>query len=331
MSWLIDSPLPRPCVLSKPITSQPDTMSSSSSNCECAICYDAITVKTGSVTLGGCAHLYHFRCISSWFASQEVSTCPLCRKEMTELADFAPPAEGEQEDDEDDEDDDEDDDDYDDDDDEEFIRISRASIDDFLIAQGSSRSDGSIDTLAVAEGHSSEDTPTFDEEGYTIVARIEMDTLFQAAGSRLLTDAQWAVLVAEFPLPASLQEVGLESFASFAAEVAALRQEQEQQEQEQEQPTPIPTSPIPASASLPPLSITWHLQEGGRWMRQVLNPEEDTGVSATAVAWAEPLPVSAEVAAAAAAAAAESLQHAWHGFKERREAKARLLAGMRHV
>ena len=303
-------------------------MSSFSSDCECSICYDAITAETGTVKLGGCAHLYHFRCISSWFASQAVSTCPLCRKEMPELADFAPPAEGEEEED----DDEEDEDDEDEDEEEEFIRISRASIDDLLVAQGSRRSDGSIDTLAMAEGHSSEDTPTFDEEGYTIVARMEMDILFQVTGSRPLTDEQWEVLVAEFPLPMpppSLQEVGLESFAAAAASSAAAAASYAAEDEDEESVAPSP-SPTPS------LSITWHLQDGGRWVRQVLNPEEQTSVSVTTTGWAEPVPVSAEVAEQRAVAAAESLQEAWRCYKVRKEAKdamlvGRILMGMRSV
>lgn len=275
----------------------------SSSDCECSICCDDITVETGSVKLGGCAHSYHFRCITSWFASQEVSTCPLCRKEMTDLADFAPPAEDES----DDESYDEDDEDEEGEIDEEFIRISRASLDALVATHGG------------PHGCSEDEMPTFDNDGYTIICRFELDILLQITGGRFLNDDQWASMMEEFPMPAP---VASSAPAAEAEEADAAEEEAAEAE--------------PAPAALPPLSITWHLQEGGRWVRRILNPEEDTGVSATATGWKEPVLISAEVAEKRASEAAESLQEAWRSFKARKEAKdegngARILMGMRLV
>ena len=44
---------------------------------DCPICFDTITLATGSVILG-CSHRYHLKCIITW--SLESETCPCCRK-----------------------------------------------------------------------------------------------------------------------------------------------------------------------------------------------------------------------------------------------------------
>lgn len=44
---------------------------------ECPICFECISLSTGSVTLG-CSHRYHLKCITTW--SLESETCPCCRK-----------------------------------------------------------------------------------------------------------------------------------------------------------------------------------------------------------------------------------------------------------
>ena len=87
-------------------------------SCDCSICFDEITVKTGSTTLS-CGHTFHFGCIAKWFlnASEDgPSTCALCRKEMSELEDVKAYRAS---DDEDDDDDESDDDESDDDEEEE--------------------------------------------------------------------------------------------------------------------------------------------------------------------------------------------------------------------
>ena len=65
-----------------------------------------------------------------------------------------------------------------------------------------------------------------------------------------------------------------------------------------------------------PLSITWLLQDDGRWVRQILNPEQDTGVSATASEI--PGSTTAAFAQEKAEVAARSLQKVWRGFATRK-------------
>ena len=54
---------------------------------DCSICYDAITQSTGKVELS-CSHMYHFSCLTSWFATQGsndiAQSCPCCRHESNE-------------------------------------------------------------------------------------------------------------------------------------------------------------------------------------------------------------------------------------------------------
>ena len=67
-----------------------------------------------------------------------------------------------------------------------------------------------------------------------------------------------------------------------------------------------------------PLAVTWRCLADGSWASgPVINPEEETGVSATASGWAEPLPVSAERVEQAAQEAATKMQGAWRAFISR--------------
>ena len=54
---------------------------------DCSICYEAITSSTGKVVMS-CDHTFHFKCLTTWFQSQEknelASNCPCCRHEATE-------------------------------------------------------------------------------------------------------------------------------------------------------------------------------------------------------------------------------------------------------
>jgi hypothetical protein len=52
-------------------------------DCLCPICYTDITEETGHVVLS-CSHKFHLGCITKWFYSVEVETCPCCRKETSE-------------------------------------------------------------------------------------------------------------------------------------------------------------------------------------------------------------------------------------------------------
>ena len=154
---------------------------------ECPICYEAIEVVTTGRVEMSCRHAFHFKCLATWFASQEKGTCPMCRKEALELEDFdMTPSDGEEsEDDEEEEEEEELD--------EEgggFIRMPRASVDALMIAQGG------FDLSSVPE----DDAPTFDDDEHTIICRVEFDYLLSLQAGRPFTDEQWAVIMAEFPV-----------------------------------------------------------------------------------------------------------------------------------
>ena len=54
---------------------------------ECSICYDPIVSAETGYTKLPCDHVYHFKCISTWFRHLEEHdcTCPLCRRNMSHL------------------------------------------------------------------------------------------------------------------------------------------------------------------------------------------------------------------------------------------------------
>jgi hypothetical protein len=67
-----------------------------------------------------------------------------------------------------------------------------------------------------------------------------------------------------------------------------------------------------------PLAVTWRRLADGSWERgPILNPEEETGVSATASGWAEPQPVSAGRVQQVTQEAATKMQGAWRAFMSR--------------
>jgi hypothetical protein len=191
-------------------------MDSCSSSHECPICYEAIEVTTTGRVEMSCRHAFHFKCLTTWFSSQEKGTCPMCRKEASELEDFgAAVSEDEDDDDEDDEDDE----------DEElldpqgggFIRVARDSMNTLITVQGGNN-------LVIIE---EDDAPTFDDHDYAIICRMEFEYIIGLHGGRAFTDEQWATIMADFPVPPApeptLREVGLESFAEVAAAAAEAR------------------------------------------------------------------------------------------------------------
>jgi len=190
---------------------------------ECPICYEAIEVVTTGRVEMSCRHAFHFKCLATWFASQEKGTCPMCRKEALELEDFDTSSVASEE--EDDEEDEEEDEELDDEGGG-FIRVPRASVDALMIAQGG------FDLSSVPE----DNAPTFDVDEYTIICRVEFDYLLSLQGARALTEEQWAVIMAEFPV------------LPIAAAAAAAATEQGQE-----------------AVSAAPLEVK----------RVILNPEED--------------------------------------------------------
>jgi hypothetical protein len=49
--------------------------------CDCPICFDEITEKTGKVVLS-CSHSFHLACITEWFSRKQ--DCPCCRAKPAE-------------------------------------------------------------------------------------------------------------------------------------------------------------------------------------------------------------------------------------------------------
>jgi len=190
-----------------------DSCSSSHSPCDCPICYEAIDVTTTGRVEMSCRHAFHFKCLTTWFSSQEKGTCPMCRKEASELEDFGPAASEDEEEDEDDEDEE----DLLDPEGGGFIRLARNSVNTLITVQGGR------DMADMPE----DEMPTFDDHDYAIICRLEFEYYIGIQGGRSFTDEQWTAIMAEFPVPPvpqpTLQEIGLESFAEFAAAAAAAR------------------------------------------------------------------------------------------------------------
>jgi hypothetical protein len=55
---------------------------------DCSICLDAVDAKTTGRVEMTCAHVFHFKCLASWFSKQGKSSCPLCRQNPKELEDL---------------------------------------------------------------------------------------------------------------------------------------------------------------------------------------------------------------------------------------------------
>ena len=68
---------------------------------DCSICLDPVDAKISGRVETSCGHVFHFKCLTSWFSKQNESTCPLCRQKPKELEDLThkdasaqPPARG---------------------------------------------------------------------------------------------------------------------------------------------------------------------------------------------------------------------------------------------
>lgn len=234
-----------------------------SSDCSCSICCDDITSQTGSATLS-CAHSFHIRCITSWFATQEKGTCPMCRKEMSEIEDLAPIGEEDEEESEDEEDEEEDE-------EEQIMLFMREELDQLLRSLGGV---GVTATMDFFQGFPEEQHL----EPVATLTRIDIDLICAGNGASMISDEEW--------------------------DRRYLIQREKLDEDEEEEEVQAP------------LSITWLLQDDGRWVRQILNPEQDTGVSATASEI--PGSTTAAFAQEKAEVAARSLQKVWRGFATRK-------------
>jgi hypothetical protein len=61
---------------------------------DCSICINPVVDHPALGATGShrssCGHIFHPKCIAKWHSSHWKSTCPLCRKDATELEDCAP-------------------------------------------------------------------------------------------------------------------------------------------------------------------------------------------------------------------------------------------------
>jgi hypothetical protein len=167
---------------------------------DCSICYNKIidhpappesgTEATGSFR-SSCGHLFHPKCIWTWFSAQDESSCPLCRKKATELEDIRPHEEEEEElvgavaapavvapadlpvmgD-------------------SGWILISRANLEQVLFNQG-----GPVGTWAAAATAQLE----FDQYDEVEICRDDFERILRETGARVFSDAEWDHLMAIYP------------------------------------------------------------------------------------------------------------------------------------
>jgi hypothetical protein len=179
---------------------------------DCPICYENVEALSTGCTQMSCGHKFHPTCLMKWFTKSSGSTCPMCRHEAGPLERLP-----EEEEDEEEEDEEEDDDDDDDDEEERVIVIARESLHNMLVGFGASGVNAGMRDM-------------FDEDDEVVLDRNEFTMLCIAQGGRSPSDVEWEPVATTFaPRPAvpTLQEVGLESFAEHAAEMAISRAWQE--------------------------------------------------------------------------------------------------------
>jgi hypothetical protein len=68
-----------------------------SEHVDCSICLNPVEAKTTGRVETSCGHVFHFKCLTSWFSNQDDSSCPMCRQKPTELEDFSKEEEEEEE------------------------------------------------------------------------------------------------------------------------------------------------------------------------------------------------------------------------------------------
>jgi hypothetical protein len=156
---------------------------------ECSICYEAVIdfpAPPGAEATGShrssCGHSFHPKCISKWHSTQQISNCPMCRKEAVYMEDCAPSIDS--------------DDESEQDEGEYFdhggaIRITRMSMD-YLLRRYSG--------IGVNAGVEAE----IDFGGYapgdeTTITRHEFQRILAEQGGAELSDAQWSQLMTVYP------------------------------------------------------------------------------------------------------------------------------------
>ena len=258
---------------------------------DCAICHDAFEAADGFITLS-CKHVFHILCATSWFATQEKGTCPLCRKEMSEKDDLARMA---VEEDEEEEEEDEDEDEEEDEDAPPSIYFSREYLSSLLNSLGGA---GMTPGMSAMFHPSNEFSALFyGDEDYAELFLGEFRDICIGNGARSVATDEWYSLFDEQMAKAQALQAQRE-----AAEILASG--------------PAPSSPSQQPANL--RSFSWHLLKDGNLVHKILNPEEYSGVS---IADAHRLPhrvaISRTEALWTAHDCTTTIQAGWRGFKVR--------------
>jgi len=149
---------------------------------DCSICLDAVDAKTTGRVETTCGHVFHFKCLTSWFSKQAESSCPMCRQKATEFEDFA------QEDEEDEEDEDEGEDEEEDEEEESALYLSRIAMDAII------RHKGGIGVIATVDAEVG-----FDEMGYATITRSEFERITHEQGCTPFSDGHWNQLRSIYP------------------------------------------------------------------------------------------------------------------------------------
>jgi hypothetical protein len=144
---------------------------------DCSICLDAVDAKTTGRVETTCGHVFHFKCLTSWFSKQAESSCPMCRQKATEFEDFA--QEDEEDEDEDEEEDEEE---------ESALYLSRIAMDAII------RHKGGIGVIADVEAEVG-----FDEMGYATITRSEFERITHRLGCTPFSDGHWNQLRSIYP------------------------------------------------------------------------------------------------------------------------------------
>ena len=154
---------------------------------DCSICLDSVDAKTTGRVETTCGHVFHFKCLTSWFSKQAESSCPMCRQKATEFEDFA-----QEEDEHEDDEDKEDDDDEEEEEEESALYLSRLAMDAII------RHKGGIGVIAAVDAEVG-----FDEIGYATITRSEFERITHAQGCTPFSDAHWSRLKSIYPVDAA--------------------------------------------------------------------------------------------------------------------------------
>lgn len=245
---------------------------------ECPCCFEAITAETGQVVMG-CAHVFHFRCITEWFLNQESNdlpqNCPCCRREGSEIEKLPPLREAAAED----EDDDSEYDDEDEDEEVQEITYNRQQMHDLIVSHGGI---GVTDAMwAAFYGEEHEECLAFDMD--------DINHVIQFQGGRELTEEEFNTLFrAQQPVESLLELSGLAD---------------------------IQVDEVAAPPAAPRLQIRWVRDASGDWVRRVLNPEEEEPAVWSAASNAPP----PDELVAQTMGAVSKIQALWRGAATRKQ------------